>query len=218
MKVILIILTFVCYFKAIGQEKGDDELLWSNPYLAQSDTNFSLDTIPVRIQGQVLDYSNNPFPLIFVTLEDKTGSKTIHYCDSRGQFFIPKNILNQSVAYVKVGCCSSDTHKVDLNTDELIIKYQGGTDCLKKKSYSSCNPIIENQYYVNYMVTDVTYYEVQLGSEILNLESVEVMFYVLIEPKSTYKNDLNEKFLGETLIQRKKLLFTDWNDKLFNKE
>ena len=80
------------------------------------------------------------------------------------------------------------------------------------------NPIIENQYYVNYMVTDVTYYEVQLGSEILNLESVEVMFYVLIEPKSTYKNDLNEKFLGETLIQRKKLLFTDWNDKLFNKE
>ncbi len=218
MKKIIFLLTLVYSFNVSGQKLYDEELLGSNPYLITSDTNFTLDTIPNRIKGQVVDYSNNPFPLIFVTLVDKNDTKTIHYCDQEGQFYIPKDILNQSILYVKIGCCSSDTYKIDVNTKKIIIRYQGGIDCLKKDNNSNCNPIIENQYYVNYMETDIPYYEVKLGSEILQSDPVEVMFYTLIEPKATYKNDFDEKFIGDTLIKREKLPFNEWNDNLFNKE
>ncbi|CAM1370039.1 hypothetical protein [Tenacibaculum xiamenense] len=218
MKQLILVILLLHSFLLFSQNIDDSKLLMLNPYFIESSPNFTLDTIPNRIEGQVIDYSNKPLPTLFFTMEDKNGVKTIHYCNSKGKFFIPKNLINGSKGYVKLGCCISDTIKIDSNINFFKIKFQVGPDCLKKSGIQNCNPIQKDQFYVNYMLTDVPYYIVQLGSEILNSSSAEIMFYTLIDPYKTYRNNYDKKFKGRTLIKLKKLPFTEWNEKLFYPE
>lgn len=218
MRQILIAFFLIKSLVVLGQEPDDKQLFWSNPYFIESDTSFTLDTIPNSIKGQVVDYAKNPFPLAFVRLRNSTGSETIYYCDSEGKFYIPRSELDNSIAYVKIGCCVSDSTRIEKPVESIEIKFQGGLDCLREKNIKNCNPIRPDEYYVNYMLEDVLHYDIQLGQDILSKDSIEVMFYTRIDPERIYRNDLDKQFLGADLIKLKYLPFEEWKNNLFTKE